>query len=139
MLIKSFPDNRAHLIKYKPALKSSDLSISFRFIKLAVRFSPLFLTSPILSIPSITLKSMWFKQLVNTCEKCGPCFVKVIQYASSRRDLYPAYVCDIFSKMQDKVTPHSYSYTVKTFKNDLGINIKDVFVNDLVFKYLYSN
>lgn len=46
----------------------------FRFIELSMRFTPLFIASPLLLTP---LADYWYKILLHTLRTSGACFIKV--------------------------------------------------------------
>ncbi|RKO83381.1 ABC1 family-domain-containing protein, partial [Blyttiomyces helicus] len=49
------------------------------------------------------------------------------QWASSRTDLFPPWVCSVLSKLQSDVSPHSLAQTRKAFRSEFGMDLEDVF------------
>lgn len=53
--------------------------------------------------------------------------VQLGQWASSRTDLFPPYVCEILAKLQSHVSPHSFEATRRVIKKEYGISLEDMF------------
>ncbi|CAI2348221.1 unnamed protein product [Caenorhabditis sp. 36 PRJEB53466] len=68
---------------------------AFRCLGLFLRFSPLVLTYPLTRIEAID--DLWWKMLVWAFETSGPTFIKLGQWASTRRDIFSKKFCDRLS------------------------------------------
>ena len=113
--------------------------LSFRFMMLSVLFLPVAITFPFWYFISLKkldsqkseeksqLPLWWLHYLVWTLEQSGPTFIKVGQWASSRTDLFPAWICDVLSKLQDNVYPHSFSYTKWRIESAFNSKLGDLF------------
>ncbi|KAJ3024287.1 hypothetical protein HKX48_003112 [Thoreauomyces humboldtii] len=108
--------------------------VSFRFLQLAVLFGPVILTFPVWFLMergafsrNETPNLWWVQYLVWSFEISGPTFTKLGQWASSRSDLFPPYVCAILGKLQSHVSPHSQKATRKIIEKEYGMSIEDMF------------
>jgi hypothetical protein len=63
----------------------SCLRVLFRTLEMLILVSPLVFLFP-LTMSSQALKTYWFKMLINIIEICGPVYVKLGQWASTRSD-----------------------------------------------------
>lgn len=115
-----------------------------RFIVLAILFAPVILTAPMLLVGhevSYTDEEgrhidgvrwgavMWYKLLVRQMERAGPTFVKLGQWAGSRRDLFPDELCNQLSKLHSNNKPHSMSYTRQVLERVFQRKFDDIFVS----------
>ncbi|KAI8922331.1 ABC1 family-domain-containing protein [Powellomyces hirtus] len=110
------------------------IRVSFRFLQLAVLFGPVILAFPIWFLlerksfkSNQTPRLWWVEYLVWSFEVSGPTFTKLGQWASSRTDLFPPYVCSILAKLQSHVSPHSLAATRRIIKKEYGVDIEDMF------------
>lgn len=53
-----------------------------------------------------------------TC--AGPCYIKFVQWAGTRSDLFPPSACHRFAKFHYHVSPHPYPYTAKILEDSFG-------------------
>ncbi|KAI9094373.1 ABC1 family-domain-containing protein [Phlyctochytrium arcticum] len=116
------------------SLLMKTLKLSFRFVNLAVLFGPVILTFPVwYLLERHALKRgerprlWWVSFLVWSFETSGPTFTKLGQWASSRTDLFPPYVCEILSRLQSKVSPHSLNATRRVIEQEYGLTLEDMF------------
>lgn len=61
-------------------------------------------------------------------EFSGPILIKLGQWASTRRDLFPDSCCRQFAKLQRSVKPHSWKYTKYMMKKSFGPDWRKIFV-----------
>jgi len=61
-------------------------------------------------------------------ELAGPIFVKLGQWASTRRDLFPEELCCCLAKLQRRTTAHSWFYTKRSLERAFGPYWKCIFV-----------
>ncbi|KAL7982300.1 hypothetical protein Chor_009898 [Crotalus horridus] len=86
---------------------------------LFLKFSPLIWFYPFTYF-SPSFASLWFHLLLKITESCGPTFIKLGQWASTRRDLFSEEFCVKFSKLHIKVIPHSWDYTKHSLEKAFG-------------------
>ena len=112
------------------------IGVLFRFLAIGILFAPLLVTFPVWycfdlhRLEDGTLhpkRTWWVHYVVWTLEVAGPSWVKLGQWASSRHDLFPEYVCNILSKLQSNVSPHSFHYTRRVLEKQYGKKWEDVF------------
>ena len=60
-------------------------------------------------------------------EKAGPTFIKLIQWATTRNDLFSAEFVEHFSRLQDNTRGHSWKETEKLLKDSYGLNYNEIF------------
>jgi aarF domain-containing kinase len=72
--------------------------------------------------------SMWWLKLFRFClEQSGPLYIKLGQWLSSRTDILPLRVCQVFATLQSSVQPHALEHTHLLIENDLGASIGSLF------------
>eukprot|EP00535_Pseudo-nitzschia_heimii_P013652 CAMPEP_0197197278 /NCGR_PEP_ID=MMETSP1423-20130617/32787_1 /TAXON_ID=476441 /ORGANISM="Pseudo-nitzschia heimii, Strain UNC1101" /LENGTH=663 /DNA_ID=CAMNT_0042651097 /DNA_START=217 /DNA_END=2204 /DNA_ORIENTATION=- len=63
----------------------------------------------------------WYYQLCLVCvEWSGAAFIKIMQWAGSRPDMFGREFCAVFSKLQDSTRPHSWKHTERTMIESYG-------------------
>jgi len=87
----------------------NSLSILLRGFCLFIIFTPVIVSSPLLI--SQRTYGAWIEILMKSCEMAGPVFLKLCQWASTRRDIFPEIVCDKLSRLQRHTSPHSWDHT----------------------------
>ncbi|CAJ1056188.1 uncharacterized aarF domain-containing protein kinase 2 [Xyrichtys novacula] len=103
------------------------LRLSFRALVLLLKFGPLLLLSP-LALVSARWASRWMDGLLWVTETSGPTFIKLGQWASTRRDIFPQEFCDRFSKLHVKVRPHPWAHTKQCLRRAFGEGWRRVLV-----------
>jgi aarF domain-containing kinase len=53
-------------------------------------------------------------------EQAGPTFLKLVQWATTRQDLFSPQFCQYFGKLRDDTVGHQWKDTVKILEEDLG-------------------
>lgn len=95
------------------------LQIGLRAGVLLVKFFPLLLLYPLTYLaPSIS--SLWLHLLLKATETSGPTYIKLGQWASTRRDLFSEAFCAQFSKLHVRVTPHPWIHTEHILQQAFG-------------------
>ncbi|XP_004343153.1 aarF domain containing kinase 2 [Capsaspora owczarzaki ATCC 30864] len=98
--------------------------IPLRIFELAFRFAPVVFLAPLVFLPSryyvAGWQQWWWTLLVHTIESCGPTFIKLAQWASSRRDLFPADMCAQLSRLHGRSQPHSFARTAEVIRSALA-------------------
>ena len=99
----------------------------FRFCRIVLTYLPMLVLYPLSKLhPS--LKERWWKVTLYLTESLGPTFIKLGQWASTRRDLFSSEFCDRLSKLQRKTRQHSWFFTAKKLERAFGKNWRDIFV-----------
>ncbi|XP_041853889.1 uncharacterized aarF domain-containing protein kinase 2 [Melanotaenia boesemani] len=101
--------------------------LSLRALVLLLKFGPLLLLSP-LALASSNFASYWLDALLWVTETSGPTFIKLGQWASTRRDIFSQKFCDRFSKLHVKVRPHSWAHTKQCLRRAFGEDWRGVLV-----------
>ncbi|XP_008292959.1 uncharacterized aarF domain-containing protein kinase 2 [Stegastes partitus] len=105
------------------------LRLSLRALILFLKFGPLLLLSP-LTLVSTRWASCWLGALLWVTETSGPTFIKLGQWASTRRDIFSQEFCERFSRLHVKVRPHSWAHTKQCLRRAFGEGWKRVLVFD---------
>ena len=101
------------------------LKILIRSLQMTVMISPLLITAPIaIYIPS--LQDPWLNFFVKIIQACGPVYIKLGQWASTRRDLFDPKLCQYLSKLQRRANVHSWYHSEKTL-NQNGLDKIETF------------
>ena len=66
------------------------------------------------------ISNMAWKYTLYTIQKLGPAFIKISQWASTRRDIFPLHVCDRLSQLNDATFLHSWDHTHQILMDTLG-------------------
>lgn len=93
--------------------------LTVRALVLLLKFAPLLLLSP-LSLLSSRWAGLWLDALLWVTETSGPTFIKLGQWASTRRDIFSPEFCDRFSRLHVKVRPHSWEHTKLCLRRAFG-------------------
>ncbi|KAJ7329108.1 hypothetical protein JRQ81_015282 [Phrynocephalus forsythii] len=101
-------------------------SAVFRICTLLLKFGPFLLLYP-LTYLSPSLASLWVRLLLRVTESSGPTFIKLGQWASTRRDLFSEEFCVRFSKLHVKVVPHPWDHTRRSLERAFGESWEEVF------------
>ncbi|XP_071778817.2 putative aarF domain-containing protein kinase 2 [Centroberyx gerrardi] len=103
------------------------LRLSLRALVLFLKFGPLLLLSP-LALVSTRWASLWLDALLWVTETSGLTFIKLGQWASTRRDIFSQDFCDRFSRLHVKVRPHSWAHTKQCLRRAFGEGWRRLFV-----------
>lgn len=98
-----------------------------RIFILCIMYSPLVLLYPFACLSNY-INDKWWSLFVFTVEHSGPTFIKLGQWASTRRDLFSSEFCDRFSKLHRKARVHSWYYTRKELQKAFGKKWRKVFL-----------
>ncbi|XP_042892192.1 uncharacterized aarF domain-containing protein kinase 2-like isoform X2 [Penaeus japonicus] len=101
--------------------------LCLRALRLAVTFTPIFALYPITFFGERS-KDLWWYLLLRGIELSGPILIKLGQWASTRRDLFPDSCCRQFAKLQRSVKPHSWKYTKYMMRKAFGPDWRKIFV-----------
>lgn len=93
--------------------------ITLRALVLLLKFGPLLLLSPLVLLSS-RWAGCWLDALLWVTETSGPTFIKLGQWASTRRDIFSPEFCDRFSRLHVKVRPHPWQHTKQCLRRAFG-------------------
>ncbi|EGD77213.1 atypical/ABC1/ABC1-C protein kinase [Salpingoeca rosetta] len=99
------------------------LRVLRRIIRHLLLFTPVVLALPIayaLSFMSHHFIDIWWEWVLWTVQVSGPAFIKFVQWASSRRDLFDKQICDRFAQLHASVRKHPFEETKKTLTAAFG-------------------
>uniref|UniRef100_A0A7N9AX70 AarF domain containing kinase 2 n=1 Tax=Mastacembelus armatus TaxID=205130 RepID=A0A7N9AX70_9TELE len=105
------------------------LRLSVRALVLLFKFGPLLLLYP-LALVSTRWACHWLDALLWMTETSGPTFIKLGQWASTRRDIFSPEFCERFSRLHVKVRPHSWAHTKQCLRRAFGESWKRVLLFD---------
>lgn len=91
-----------------------------RLTSLACLAAPLTVLYP-LSLVSSKAEEISWRYALWGIERAGPTFIKLVQWASTRQDLFSPEFCHYFGKLQDETKGHSWKETVKILQEELGL------------------
>lgn len=90
-----------------------------RACTLLVKFFPLLLLYPLTYLaPGVS--ALWLHLLLKATETSGPTYIKLGQWASTRRDLFSQAFCAQFSKLHVQVAPHAWAHTERILQQAFG-------------------
>ena len=112
------------------------IAVGLRFLHLVIIFVPV-----IVAVPAVWLGSRrkdrdderqgtlwWYGFLVNAMERAGPAFIKLGQWAASRRDIFPVEMCKVLSSLHSNAPAHSLAVTKATIERAFdGRRFQDIF------------
>ncbi|XP_007950974.1 uncharacterized aarF domain-containing protein kinase 2 [Orycteropus afer afer] len=86
---------------------------------LLAKFLPLLLLYP-LTYLAPAVATLWLNLLLKATETSGPTYIKLGQWASTRRDLFSEAFCAVFSKLHVRVRPHAWAHTQRSLQQAFG-------------------
>ncbi|KAG0711385.1 putative aarF domain-containing protein kinase 2 [Chionoecetes opilio] len=103
------------------------LCVCLRALRLLATFTPILMLYPITYLGR-TATDAWWGLLLTGIECSGPILIKLGQWASTRKDLFPESCCSQFSRLQRRIKPHPWCFTVHQMKRAFGPHWRKVFV-----------
>ncbi|KAG7523320.1 hypothetical protein JOB18_043891 [Solea senegalensis] len=103
------------------------IRLTLRALVLLLKFGPLLLLSP-LTLVSSRFTSLWLDALLWVTETSGPTFIKLGQWACTRRDIFSQEFCERFSRLHIKVRPHSWAHTKQCLRRAFGEGWRNILV-----------
>ena len=80
-----------------------------------------------LLLPSTLCPISTLLELLVWCvEMAGPVYIKLSQWASTRRDIFPGVVCDRLAKLQRETRPHTWGQTMVVLNKEWGLGWEEV-------------
>jgi hypothetical protein len=98
-----------------------------RFLRIMFTFGPIFALYP-LTFLGERARYCWLRLFLYAMENSGPTFVKLGQWASSRRDLFRDDLCDMFIKLHSHTRLHTWYMTRRRMSQAFGPRWRDIFV-----------
>lgn len=100
--------------------------LAARFLYLCILLTPAALLYGIsYLLENSTLAGLSWRYLLFALQNAGPAFVKLGQWASTRRDLFPENFCTTLSYLHVHCLPHSWEETVSIMDASLGEGWQD--------------
>ena len=96
-----------------------NLALFAQLVKLCATFGPLLALYP-LSLLHRRLYSLWLSALFHVVTMSGPVYVKLGQWASTRRDLFSTQFCQLFSQLHYNVRVHAWRHTERALRAAYG-------------------
>ena len=105
------------------------ISIGSRIANLTLLASPLLILAPVACLTSSESKANQFAwdYGVWAIEKAGPTFIKLIQWATTRNDLFSSEFVQHFSKLQDNTRGHTWKETEGILRDAFGESYMELF------------
>jgi predicted unusual protein kinase regulating ubiquinone biosynthesis (AarF/ABC1/UbiB family) len=99
--------------------------VTSRSTEVLLRFSPLIVLSPLAVISSQLFHSslvpdLAWKYTIQAIQSLGPVAIKFCQWAATRRDIFPPFLCDRLSVLHDRGYPHSDAWTKQILTEAFG-------------------
>lgn len=93
--------------------------LTVRALVLLLKFAPLLLLYPV-TLLNPRWAGRWLDALLWVTETSGPTFIKLGQWASTRRDIFSPEFCDRFSRLHVQVRPHAWEHTELCLRRAFG-------------------
>eukprot|EP00934_Nitzschia_sp_Nitz4_P004982 Nitzschia sp. Nitz4//scaffold7_size249615//61207//64381//NITZ4_001155-RA/size249615-augustus-gene-0.231-mRNA-1//1//CDS//3329558376//4972//frame0 len=94
-----------------------------RMATLAVLGSPMLVLYPLSYVSKSAQDATWSYALWGI-EKAGPTWIKLVQWATTRQDLFSPEFCQYFGKLRDETEGHSWRDTQAILEQELGSAVK---------------
>jgi aarF domain-containing kinase len=92
---------------------------SKRLASLALLSSPLLVLLPLSSVSDKAKNAAW-KYALWGIERAGPTWIKLVQWATTRQDLFSPEFCQYFGKLRDDTDGHTWKETQMILENEYG-------------------
>lgn len=104
------------------------LFVFLRFCFLVTIFLPVIALMPVLLLPeSSTPARSWYRYLTWTMKLAGPTFIKLGQWAASRRDIFSHEFCLQLGTLHSNAKMHSLAHTVRMVEESFGRPFRECF------------
>ena len=90
-----------------------------RLVSLAVLGAPMLLLYPLSKVSDRGKDAAWSYALWGI-EQAGPTWVKLVQWATTRQDLFSPEFCKYFGKLRDETEGHPWKDTKRILREELG-------------------
>lgn len=105
------------------------LRVALHLGKLMTLAFPLAFTAPLmLTTRSIapSIEQQWWEYALWSAQFVSPALMKFLQWASTRRDLFPASFCDRFDRFHEHAPTHSWHQTEEALRMAYGVDWRSV-------------
>lgn len=102
-----------------------------RILQLSVIAAPLAVLLPAGRLLGGTVEDWSWQYSLFGIEQAGPTFIKFVQWATTRQDMFSPEFCLYFGKLQDNTEGHPWSETEKILRRELGQTVLIKGGNDL--------
>lgn len=105
------------------------LRVALHLSKLAALAFPLAVTAPLAyAARSIApaIEQQWWECALWAAQYASPALMKFLQWASTRRDLFPASFCDRFAQFHEHAPTHAWAQTEEALALAFGADWRDV-------------
>lgn len=103
--------------------------VAIRTGEIAIRFSPLIILTPVAILTTNTrtsldntISNLTWDYVLYTVQALGPAYIKICQWAATRRDLFPQHICDRLGHLHDGTYLHPWEYTHDILSKAFGIH-----------------
>jgi aarF domain-containing kinase len=96
-----------------------------RIFHLSVLATPIVVMTPLSYLHDGIRQSMWDYALY-AIEQAGPTFIKFVQWATTRQDLFSQEFCNHFGQLRDRTKGHEWDETLRILEQELGPNWKSI-------------
>lgn len=90
-----------------------------RLASLAILSSPMLVLVPLSYVSSTAREAAWQYALWGV-EQAGPTWIKLVQWATTRQDLFSPRFCQYFGKLRDDTEGHAWKETQRILQEELG-------------------
>lgn len=97
---------------------------AYRLMSLAALASPLVLLAPF-TLVSTKAQDLSWEYALWGIEQAGPTLIKLVQWATTRQDMFSQEFCLHFGKLRDETRGHSWKATQEILQQDFGDNFQD--------------
>jgi len=102
--------------------------LGLRAAELCVRFVPLVVLYPVcVYVLPTWAEDLWYRLLTWSLRHSGPCFIKLGQWLSTRRDLLPEHLCRRLAGLRSQAPAHAMRHTRRMFRKAFGRDIGQIF------------
>jgi len=95
------------------------LRLVVKAVQMACLASPLVVLVPLARL-SVWVEDVSWRYVYWAVERCGPCYIKFMQWAATRPDLFPADICQRCARFHCSVAPHSLRATEYVLTHAFG-------------------
>lgn len=98
------------------------MTAAWRLCNLTALASPLLILMPLSYIDDKNISSLYWDYCLWGIEQAGPTFIKLVQWATTRQDMFSPEFCNHFGKLRDQTKGHSWRETHTILQRELGPN-----------------
>jgi aarF domain-containing kinase len=99
---------------------SSYFRAPFRALEISFTLAPLFILIPLSLLFPLNIGNYTWQYALQSLQSLGPAFIKLAQWAATRRDLFPKDVCDRLSTLHSTTRYHEWRHTHETLCKAFG-------------------